>query len=468
MSDDMLNLAVPSLARELGASVAGVQWVLNSYYVTLVAFVLVAGSVGDIVGHGQVFLTGLAAFSAGALLCATAPGVAVLVVGRALQGAAAAMVLTAGLALVTSSTPAESRERAVGRFFGLVAAVPALGPFASGVLVDLLSWRWMFVLPLVLPVTASAIVVRRVARAPRGARRHPDLMGSLMLLLALSGLSVALITGRDSSPVTLPATVLAVVATAGFLLVERRSQDPLLPLALFRRRRFVGGNIVWLLACLTSWGATFFLAVTLQTTLGYRPAAAGLLLTPIYAVMMVGSPLAGRLAQRVGPTWPVVGGLVVYVAGLWMLSAVGAGTSLARLLTSIGVFAVGMAALTAPLATATLGALDETDQGLASGVNNAMGQLAGLLAIVVLPAAAGLSGGSAFGGVEFAAGYASALRVATALAALAVPIALVTLWKGPGGSWRPPADSDAPAADATMVPVTRPSSRPDAKRTETA
>jgi MFS family permease len=152
MSDDMLNLAVPSVARDLEVSAAGIQWILNAYYIPLVAFVLVAGSVGDIIGHRRVFTAGLMLFCAGALLCATAADVGLLIVGRALQGVAAAMLLAAGLALVACANPGERRDRALGHFLGLIAAVPALGPFLSGVLVDWLSWRWLFVVPLALPL----------------------------------------------------------------------------------------------------------------------------------------------------------------------------------------------------------------------------------------------------------------------------------------------------------------------------
>ena len=364
------------------------------------------------------------------------------------------MLLTAGLALVTTANPAGTRDRAVAQFFGLVAAVPALGPFLSGVLVDLLSWRWLFVVPLVLPAAALGVAARFVPAVPRRTNRRPDVLGSLALLASLSGLSVALIVGRGPTAPTLTglATLVAVIAAGCFVVVERRSPDPLLPLGFFRRRRFLGGNLVWLLGCMTSWGATFFLAVTLQTTLGYRPMAAGLVLTPIYVVMMLGSPLAGRVAARWGPAWPIVGGLVVYVVGLWLLAGIDAGSTLAHVLATVGVFAMGMAALTAPLAAVTLGSLGESDQGLASGVNNAMGQLAGLLAITLLPAAAvGLSAGSAFGGPDFAAGYGSGLRAAAMIAATAIPVAIVTFWRARRGRadqspWRPPTPASQSSA----------------------
>lgn len=429
MSDDMLNLAIPSVARDLGATMTDVQWILNSYYVTLVSFVLIAGSVGDIVGHRRVFTTGLVLFSIGALVCAVAPAVPVLIGGRGLQGLGAAMLLTAGLALVTRLSPAGQRERGIGLFFGLVAALPALGPFLSGALVDFLSWRWLFVAPLVLPLAASVVTRLAVPETPRAPERRPDLPGAALTFVTLSALSVGLIIGPTgtAAPAAILALVVAATAAISFDLVERRAADPVLPLRFFRRPAFLGGNVVWLLGAMTSWGATFFLAVSLQTTLGLRPFVAGLVLVPIYLAMMAGSPLAGRLATRIGPRTPILVGLALYTLGLWLLSRIGHGSAVVTdVLPALAVMAVGMATFTAPLAAVTLGSLDDTDQGVASGVNNAMGQLAGLLGVVILPAIAGL-GGVSFGDPAFAAGYGAALRATAVMAALAFVVAAVTL-----------------------------------------
>jgi EmrB/QacA subfamily drug resistance transporter len=428
MSDDMLNLAIPSVARDLGATLTDVQWILNSYYVTLVSFVLIAGCIGDIVGHRRVFTGGLVLFSLGALGCAIAPEVPVLIAGRAAQGVGAAMLLTAGLAMITRLTPPERRSRAIGQFLGLVAAVPALGPFLSGALVDVLSWRWLFLVPLVLPLAALVTTRLLVPETWRAAGRRVDLAGATAAFMALGAFSVALIVG-PADP-TGPLTLIAVAATGAtggtFLFVERRAVDPMLPLRFFRQRIFLGGNAVWLLASMTSWGAVFFLAVTLQTTLGLRPFVAGLVLVPIYVVMMAGSPLAGRLADRVGPRLPILAGLGIYVGGLWLLSRIGPGSAVVPdVLFAVAVFAVGMATFTAPLAAATMGSLENADQGVASGMNNAMGQLAGLLAVAILPAVAGL-GGVTFDSPDFAAGYPTALRAAALIVGLAMVVALFT------------------------------------------
>lgn len=428
MSDDMLNLAIPWVARDLEATVTDAQWILNAYYVSLVSCVLVVGSIGDIVGHRRVFIGGIVLFSAGAVGCALAPSIGLLVVGRFAQGAGAAMLLTAGLALVSLINPPKDRSLAVGQFFGLVAAVPALGPFLSGALIGWFSWRWLFVIPLALPALALGITRRRVPETPLATQRRPDVSGGLLLFFTLGAFSVALIVGGVDLMAPLPLAALAFAATGGtvFVRVQRNATDPLLPRRLLRHRRFLGGNLIWLVACITSWGAVFFVAVMLQTTLGTTPMTAGLLLTPIYLVMMIGSPLVGKLADRIGPRLPIVSGLFVYACGLFLLSRIGPTSAVVPdVVLGILFMAVGMATFTAPLAAATMGALEESDQGVASAFNNIMGQLAGLLAVVLLPTAAGLAG-VAFSDPSFSLGYGRALVLVSVLASACIPLAAWT------------------------------------------
>ena len=436
MSDDMLNLAIPSLALELGATMTDIQWVLNAYYVPLVALILIAGSIGDIVGHRRVFIGGLLAFAGGAIVCATSPSIIWLSLGRAVQGIAAAMLVTAGLALVTRLTPPERRGRAIGLFLGLVAAVPSVGPLVSGALVDLLSWRWLFLAPLVLPAVALVVTWWAVPETPTDPSRRPDLAGAIATMICMGGLSVALILAGagDLGWPAMVAGAIAVAAGAMFLVIERDSGDPMLPLGLFRHPVFVGGNLIWLLGSMACWSAVFLVALALQVTVGLRPVVAGLALVPIYLVMMIGSPLAGRLADRIGHTRPILAGLTFYALGIWTLSALDPTPgSVPAVLAVILLVAVGMATFTAPLASATLGAVDDDDQGFASGVNNVMGQLAGLLAIVLLPLVAGL-GRVTLGDPDFMVGYAVGLRGAAVLASLALVLAVFTFARRPAST----------------------------------
>jgi EmrB/QacA subfamily drug resistance transporter len=452
MSDDMLNLATPAVARDLDASMTEVQWILNAYYVVLVAAVLVAGAVGDRVGHRRVFARGLVAFTGGGLMCAAAPTISVLMAGRAVQGLGAAMVLTGGLALVSRLTEADRRNRVLGTFFGLTAAVPSVGPFLSGALVDLLSWRWLFVAPLVLPLAAAVVLRRGVPETERDPSRRPNVAGATVTFVTLTAVSVTLILLPSASPTQTVIAVAVALCSVGILVrVERTAADPLFPVHLFHRRAFVGGNVVWLLACLTSWGAVFFLAVMLQTVLGLRPLLAGLVLVPIYLVMMVGSPLAGRAAERVGARPLIVPGLALYTLGLWLLSELDVGSVWPQVAVALLVLSVGMATFTAPLAAMAMGALDDADQGVAAGMNQAMGQLAGLLGIVLLPTAAGLAGADLVG-PQFVAGYGRALQLAAGLGILAVLIAASAL---PRSRPAPPHDVLARTTTQTGVEVQR-------------
>jgi MFS family permease len=278
MSDDMLNVAIPAVAADLGGTVSSIQWVVNTYYVTLVALVLVAGAIGDLVGHRRIFLTGMGLFALGALGCAAAPSLWLLIMGRGVQGAGAAMTLAAGLALVSELIRPEERGRAIGLYMGVVAALPALGPVLSGALVDLASWRAIFLVPLLFPALAFLLTRARIPETPRVIGRHPDLAGAAALLVALAALTIALIEGPGGWGRVLPlvAALVAILVGGLFVAVEGWAKQPMLPLRLLQRGMFVAGNLMYLLACLTSSGAFFFVAVSLQTSLGYRPLVAGL------------------------------------------------------------------------------------------------------------------------------------------------------------------------------------------------
>ncbi|MGI9615148.1 MAG: MFS transporter [Acidimicrobiales bacterium] len=429
MSDDMLNVALPSVADDLGVGVSEMQWVVNGYFVTMLSLMLTAGSFGDIRGHRRTFLTGLAVFACGAVVAATAPAIPLLVAGRAVQGVGAALLLACGLALVNGSFGEDERSQAVGTYMGLTAVATAVGPVLGGVLVDLVSWRAIFVAPLVFPLAAAFVTYTAVPETPRNQDRAVDTKGALLAFLTIFTLSFALIRGpagwrRAEVIVGLAA---AVVSALAFVRSQRNGTDPMLPLALFRDRTFAGGNAVTLVSFMVSAGAFLFVVVQLQTTLGYRPVGAGAVFVPLYLIMVVGSPQSGRLADKIGARAPIVAGNLILAAGIWWLSLVRVGSDfLADILPGMIVLAVGLATLGAPLTSATLGAVDQHDQGIASGVNNTVGQLAGLLMIVVLPAVAGLSG-KTFDGPEFAGGYQLAMRVCVVLCLVAAGIAGFTI-----------------------------------------
>ena len=433
MSDDMLNVALPSVSRDLQVGVSEMQWVVNGYFVAMLSLMLTAGSIGDIRGHRRTFFVGLAVFSGGAAVSATAPVVAVLVVGRAVQGVGAALVLAAALALVNGSFVEDERGRAVGVYMGLTAAATAAGPVLGGLLVDLVSWRAIFVAPLVFPLAAAIFGSVWVPESRLNTDRGVDVVGALLAFVTVSAFSFALIRGPGAwlRFDVVAALVVAMVAAVVFVRHERNAADPMLPLALFRSRVFSGGNVVTLLSFMVSAGAFLFVVVQLQTTLGYRPASAGAALVPIYFIMLIGSPLAGSLADKIGPRILVVGGNIVVAAGVWWLSFVEAGSQfVADVLPGLVLLSVGLATLGAPLTSATLSAVGADVQGVASGVHNTVVQLAGLLMIAVLPAVAGLSG-LGFDDPDFGNGYRLATQVCAGLCVAAAAVAVFTIPSSP-------------------------------------
>jgi len=429
MSDDMLNVALPSVSDDLGVGVSELQWVVNSYFVTMLSLMLTAGSFGDIRGHRRTFVAGLAVFAGGAVVAATAPSVLVLVAGRALQGVGAAFLLACGLALVNGSFCEHERSRAVGLYMGFTAVATAAGPAVGGLLVDLVSWRAIFVAPLVFPVAAAVVTYRAVSETSPDPDRSVDTQGALLAFVTISTFSFALISGPTGwlQAEVLVGLAAAVIGAWAFVRRQRDGTDPMLPLGLFRSRTFAGGNAVTLVSFMVSAGAFLFVVVQLQATLGYRPVSAGAAFVPLYLIMLVGSPLSGRLADKIGARLPIVVGNLVLGAGTWGLSLVGADSEfLSDVLPGLIILALGLAAIGAPLTSATLGAVGEDDQGIASGVHNTVGQLAGLLMIVVLPVAAGLSG-ETFESPQFADGYELAMRVCTLLCLVAAGIAGLTI-----------------------------------------
>lgn len=436
MSDDMLNVSLPTISRDLAVTVADMQWVVNAYFVSMLSLILIAGSIGDIRGHRRMFLGGLGIFVGGALLSAMAPTIALLVAGRAIQGFGAAFVLASALALVSSSFPEDERGQAVGVYMGLTAVATALGPPLGGLIVDVITWRAIFLAPLVLPLAAVIVTVAKVPESVLDETRHPDVLGAGLALVTIASFSFFLIRGPDdwTRPSTLGAIAVSTLSAFLILRHQKRTPNAMLPVRLFRVRTFSGGNLITLISYLVSAGAFFFVVVQLQTTLGYNPAAAGASMTPLYIIMLMGSPLAGRVADAVGARIPVVGGLIVLAGGVRWLSLVDAEAQfVTQILPGLVVLSIGLALIGAPLTSAILGSVGEHDQGVASGVNNAVGQLAGLLMIAILPAVAGLTAQDLYG-PGFSVGYAKAMQVCAVLALLAAPIAAFTLRTKPSQS----------------------------------
>ncbi len=414
-----VNVALPALGEDLGADVSGLQWTLNGYTLALAALILLGGALADRFGRRRMFRLGVAWFAGASLLCGLAPNVPALAAFRALQGVGAALLTPASLAILQSSFAPADRARAVGAWSGLTGIAAAVGPVVGGWLIDTLSWRWIFLVNLPVALLVHVVAARAVPETRRPAAVPGfDVAGAALAAAGLSSTTWALITvgEQGASTAVVAAGVLGAALLAGFLLVEHRSAHPMLPLRLFRSRQFTAANLVTF-AVYAGISATFFLLVVqLQQVAGYSALAAGTALLPITALLLVLSPRAGALAERVGPRLPLTVGPLVMAAGLLLLRRIEAGAGyIETVLPAVTVFGLGLAGVVAPLTATVLAAVDDDHSGVASGVNNAVARSAGLLAVAVLPAVAGLSGDAYRDPTALTASFGNAMTVSAVL-----------------------------------------------------
>lgn len=421
-----LSVALPSLDRDLGAGVAALQWILNGYLLTLAALILVGGALGDRFGRRRMYILGVGWFAAASIACAVAPTAAWLIAARVLQGVGAALLTPGSLAIIQSCFVPEDRSAAIGAWSGLTGIAAALGPFFGGVLVDTWGWRWMFALPV--PLAIAAIWAART-HVPESRQPEPvslDLAGAGLAILGLGGITYAIIAAPEGgwTPLTSVAAGVGVVAAVGFIAWERYTAEPMLPPGIFRSRQFTAANLVTFTVYAALGGVFFLLVVHLQTVVGYRATAAGAATMPIMALLLIGSPTAGRIAQRYGPRPPLTIGPFLLAVGMLMMGAIPATAGyLTGVLPSLVVFGIGLTLTVTPVTAAVLAAIDDDHSGLASGINNAAARTAQLLAIAVLPVAAGLSGGAFIDPAAFAPGFARAMAVAAGLSLAGAVIA---------------------------------------------
>jgi EmrB/QacA subfamily drug resistance transporter len=384
----VVNVALPRLGTNLHATVSGLQWTVTGYTLTLAAFVLLGGALGDRYGRRRVFLVGVVWFTAFSVLCGLSWNVGVLVAARALQGCGAALLTPASLALLHASFDERDRSRAIGAWSGLSGVSTAIGPFLGGWLIDALSWRWIFFINVPFAIVAGVAALRWVPETHGDTSQRFDVGGALLAAVGLGATSYALIQHAWW------VAGVGLVALAGFVALElRRGDAAMLPPRLFRSREFTALNVVTLFVYAALSGIGFFLVIELQTVAGYSALVAGTSLLPATLLLLLGSERAGALAARFGPRWLLLGGSLVSTLGIALMWRIGPG---ARYLTDVLPPAIltglGLTMVVAPLTAAVLAAAPDELSGVASGVSNAVARAAGLLAVAALPLAVGLSG----------------------------------------------------------------------------
>ncbi|MEU4419963.1 MFS transporter [Actinoplanes sp. NPDC024001] len=422
----MINVAVPAIGADLRASVSELQWVVTGYLVTVAALLLLAGALADHFGRRRVLAAGLLLMLAASLACAAAPNVAALIAARLVQGAGGALVVPSSLALLNGTLRGPDRARGIGIWAGVSTLGTTLGPYGAGWLVDHASWRYVFLLNVPL-IVAALWLLRQVPDTDL--ERRPlsvDIVGALLAVAGLGGVIYALTAGPDMGWATAPvlaSAVLGLGCLAALIPVERRLRVPMLRPQLFRSRPFVAINAATVLFYGALAAASYLIVLQCQLRLGYSATEAGAALIPESVVFLVVSPLAGGLVARVGTRWPMATGILLVAAALAWLSSVRPGDPYAEvILPGALLWGLGLGLAVTPLTAGVLAAVDDSDLGEASAINDAASRVGGVVLVGLVPVLLGVSGAPDLGG-PLAANYRFAMLV---LAALTAAAALLT------------------------------------------
>ena len=444
LDNNVSNVAIPTIQRNLHLSVAGLEWIVSSYLLVLAGLLLVGGRVADVYGRRRVFLIGLAVFTLSSLAAGLSHSGGMLIGARAVQGLGAALMMPATLAIILATfTNAKERTAAIGVWGAVGALALALGPVIGGIISQHIHWGWIFLINVPVGVVTMALALSSVteSRAGRSAEdgmsvlRRLDVPGLITSALALFALTYALIEGQDrgwtSAPIT-AAFAVAALALAAFLLIERSSTNPMVWLPIFRSREFSGGTVTMMIWGFGVLGIYFFTSLYLQGVLGFSPTKAGLAFVPMALCLAVFSAISPQVAARLGGHRTIALGLLVMVIGLILFARIGAGAGYGSLMPGFILFGTGAGLMNVPLTNAVMEAAHAEQAGIASALLNASREIAGLLGITLIGAvlrgreSSALRGGASSANA-FIDGYHAGLWVTIALLAVGVVLSYVTL-----------------------------------------
>jgi EmrB/QacA subfamily drug resistance transporter len=413
----VVGIALPVIGKDFHATVAGLQWVVTAYTLSLAGLLLLGGSLGDRLGRKRVFLIGVEGFAATSLLCAIAPNIEFLVAARVLQGVAAAMLTPGSLAILEASFREEDRSRAIGAWTAFGGIAGALGPFVGGWLIAAVSWRLIFLLNLPLALVVVTATLRHMPESlDPSANAHTDYKGAIAITFGLAVITYGLISAPSSgwsSPATFSLLIGGVIMLIVFVVIEAREKMPMLPVAMFRSTQFLSANAVTLIVYAALSGSFFLLPVVLEQLDHYSPLEAGASVLPVTAIMFAFSARSGALAARIGPRLQMTVGPLVVGSGLLLFGRISAsGTYLDQVLPAALVFGAGLAITVAPLTATALAAAPAKNAGMASAVNNDVARTGGLIAVALLPVVAGITGDVYLHPLALAHGFHTAMMMA--------------------------------------------------------
>ena len=444
LDSSVVNVALPTIAKNLHTGIAGLQWTLDGYLLMLGSLILTGGSLGDLFGRRRMFVMGLAIFTVSSFLCGIAPNIATLIIARALQGIGGALLVPQSLAIIGATFEGKDQTKAVAMWSGLAGVTTLFGPALGGWLVSF-SWRWIFFINLPLAAIAIALAMTKIPESSDPESGHRlDIPGSIAAAGGLGGLVYMLIEGPGkgfTSPSILSAGIAGGIFLIAFIVIERRSKVPMIPRRIFRSKQFTGANMTTALVYAGLYGVSFLVTLQLQVRLHYSPLESGFATMPITVLLLFLSPYAGRLSMRFGPRLPMTIGPIVIGIGNMMMGGIRPGDHyLSGVLPSMIVFGLGLSLMVAPLTAAMLAAVEKRHMGVGSAINNAVARVGGLLAIALLPALVGVRSGEAPTNGQ----YGHALLIAAAWALAGGVIAFATIRTA-----APPEPTPSPPSPAT-------------------
>jgi EmrB/QacA subfamily drug resistance transporter len=444
LDNTVVNVALPSIERDLHVSVSSLEWIVTAYALTFAALLITGGKLGDLFGRRRIFIVGITIFTLSSLACGLAPTAGFLIGARAVQGVGAALMNPASLSIITATFPPRERGQAIGIWAGVSALALAIGPLVGGLIVDNINWNWIFFINV--PVGIAGVIVSQLVIKESKDTSHEqsiDLPGLVTSSAGLFALTYALIEGNShgwASPEIIGLFVLAAVLLVGFVLLEHFQRLPMLDLSLFKNGSFVGANLVAMLVSLGMFGVFFFVSLYIQNILGWTPTQAGASFLPMTILIILVAPLAGRWSDRIGSRWLMGAGMTLVGISLLLYQRVGLHSDFWTLLPAMLLGGVGMAMTMSPMTAAAMQSVPVDKAGVGSGVLNSFRQLGGSLGIALMGAilASYVSVGptSPEAPQQFVNGLHAALLVAAGItfAAAIVSIVLVRGAKQPQGA----------------------------------